>query len=211
MSAENMRPPGAADKRQRPAVADLDDTTKFFHVGAVAGAHALKGEMRVFPTTDDPERFTEGLVLYARKANAKASERKKDGGGADALRTLTVESARVHGKFVLVKCKEVGSVDEAEALKGTELYVSREDAIPLEEGEYFVVDLIGLSMRDEEGKELGTLKDVISAPANDVYVMEHKETGKEILLPAIKQCILNVDMEQRVMTVHLLDGLLDVY
>ena len=195
----------------------LADTKEFFHVGVISGAHALKGEMRVFPTTDDPERFVKGLTLYAKKDGPQGGG-KGEGGRPEGVRSrasgavteLHVTQARAGGKFVLVKCKEVNSVEEAEKLKGADLFVSREDAIPLEEGEYFVADLIGLSIEDEDGKEIGTLKDVISAPANDVYVMQHHERNKEILLPAIKQCILRVDMERRVMTVHLLDGLLDL-
>ena len=204
----------------------LANTKEYFHVGVVSGAHALKGEMRVFPTTDDPERFVKGLKLYAKKDGPQGGSR-GEGGRQEGVRSqgegrghghrvnsavteLCVEQARAGGKFVLVKCKEVNSVEEAEKLKGADLFVSREDAIPLEEGEYFVADLIGLSIEDEDGREIGTLKDVISAPANDVYVMQHLERDKEVLLPAIKQCILNVDMERRVMTVHLLDGLLDL-
>ena len=94
-------------------------------------------------------------------------------------------------------------------LKSIRIKITREDAVPLGPDENFIVDLIGLKVATDEGEELGTLKDVLQTGANDVYVVEMTD-GKELLLPAIKQCILNVDLEQQTMTVHVLDGLMDL-
>ena len=101
------------------------------------------------------------------------------------------------------------NINDIEIYKNKDILITREDAVPLGPDENFIVDLIGLKVATDEGEELGTLKDVLQTGANDVYVVEMTD-GKELLLPAIKQCILNVDLEQQTMTVHVLDGLMDL-
>ena len=108
-----------------------------------------------------------------------------------------------------MKFKGFDNINDIEIYKNKDILVTREDAVPLGPDENFIVDLIGLKVMTDEGEELGTLKDVLQTGANDVYVVEMTD-GKELLLPAIKQCILNVDLEQQTMTVHVLDGLMDL-
>ena len=105
--------------------------------------------------------------------------------------------------------KGFDNINDIEIYKNKDILITREDAVPLGPDENFIVDLIGLKVATDEGEELGTLKDVLQTGANDVYVVEMTD-GKELLLPAIKQCILNVDLEQQTMTVHVLDGLMDL-
>ena len=105
--------------------------------------------------------------------------------------------------------KGFDNINDIEIYKNKDILITREDAVPLGPDENFIVDLIGLKVMTDEGEELGTLKDVLQTGANDVYVVEMTD-GKELLLPAIKQCILNVDLEQQTMTVHVLDGLMDL-
>ena len=111
--------------------------------------------------------------------------------------------------MVIVKFKGFDNINDIEIYKNKDILITREDAVPLGPDENFIVDLIGLKVVTDEGEELGTLKDVLQTGANDVYVVEMTD-GKELLLPAIKQCILNVDLEQQTMTVHVLDGLMDL-
>ena len=109
--------------------------------------------------------------------------------------------------MVILGFKEFKDINEVEKYRKCELFVTRENAIPLEEGEYYIADLMGLSVFSDDGRMLGTLTDVLQTGANDVYVVKDAE-GKEILLPVIKECILNVDLVKKVVTVHIMEGLL---
>ena len=167
----------------------------YLRVGVIASTHGLKGEVKVFPTTDDPERF--------RKLKQVILDTKRE------QKPLTITQVRYFKNQVILKSKEFQDINEIEKYRGCDLLVSREDAVPLKENENFIVDLIGMQVETEEGEALGMLTDVLQTGANDVYVVETKE-GKELLLPAIPACILQVDVEAKLMRVHLLEGLLDL-
>lgn len=166
----------------------------YLQVGVITSTHGLKGEVKVFPTTDDPGRFQKLKSVWL-----------DTGMGYQELEIIQV---RFFKQFVILKFRGHEDINEVEAYRKKGLYVSREDAVPLEENEYFIADLIGLQVESDEGALLGRLTDVLTTGANDVYVVKTEE-GKEILLPAIRQCILSVDLEQRRMQVHLLKGLVD--
>ncbi len=165
-----------------------------FRVGCVTKAHGMRGEVKVYPTTDEPERFKtyDGLLLDNGKER----------------RNVHIESVKFFKQMVILKLKECSSMDEAELLRGADLYVPREQAVPLSENEYYVSDLIGMRVLAEDGQRLGVIEDVMQTGANDVYVVK-REDGKEILLPAIRDCVKEVDVKARQMTVHLMPGLLD--
>jgi len=161
-------------------------------VGAVTATHGLRGEVKVFPTTDDPKRYDdlkEVLLDTGRE-----------------LLPLKVERVRYFKQFVIVKFKGLDRIEDVEKFVKKSLYVTREHAVKLEKDEYFIADLIGLKVLDEEETCLGTLTEVLSTGANDVYVVRDQE--REILIPAIGQCILEVDLKEGVMRVHLLEGLI---
>ncbi len=161
-------------------------------VGVITNTHGISGEVKVFPTTDDIGRFK------------KLKEVICDGGKGE--RTLTVTSAKLGGKLVILKFKEFDNINQVECLKGAKLYVTRENAVKTEKDEYFIADLIGLSVVSTEGEKLGILKDVMETGANDVYVVETPDGG-ELLLPAIKECIRSVDLAAGVVTAYLMPGL----
>lgn len=163
-------------------------------VGVIASTHGIKGEVKVFPTTDNPERFKKikQIILHTGKEELE----------------LEIEGVKFFKQFAILKFKGIDNINDIEKYKGKELYVTRENAQRLGRNEYFVADLLGVTVTEDTGKTLGILKDVIETGANDVYVVE-MEDKKELLIPAIKQCILNVDVEAGEMQVHLLDGLLD--
>ena len=110
-------------------------------------------------------------------------------------------------KIILKTEKSYGNINDIEKYKRCSLYVTREHAVPLEEDEYFIADMIGMEVCTEDGNIFGTLKDVIETGANDVYVIESAEHG-EVLVPAIKECIRSVDIEKGQMMIHLMDGLI---
>lgn len=162
-------------------------------VGVITQTHGIKGEVKVFPTTDDVNRFK------------KLKEVTMDT-GRERLH-MEIEGVKFFKQYAILKFKGIDSINDIEKYKGAKLYVTREQAVRLKKDEYFVADLIDLDVVTDEGEPFGRLKDVMPTGANDVYVVE-REDGSEVLLPAIRECIKNIDMEQQRMTVHIMDGLL---
>ena len=162
-------------------------------VGVITQTHGIKGEVKVFPTTDDASRFK------------KLKEVIMDT-GRERLH-MEVEGVKFFKQYAIVKFKGYDSINDVEKYKGSKLYVTRDKAVRLKKDEYFIADLIGMQVITEDGKPFGVLKDVMATGANDVYVVE-REDSSEVLLPAIRECVLKIDMEQCLITVHIMDGLL---
>ena len=163
-------------------------------VGAIAQTHGIRGEVKVFPMTDDVRRFQKLKEIILDTGKEKM--------------TLEIESVKYFKKFVILKFKGFDNINDIERYKGKALYVTRENAVKLGRDEYFIADLIDLEVYDEDEHYLGVLVNVIETGANDVSEVRF-EDGRVVLFPAIKQCILNIDMENRKMKVHIMDGLLD--
>ena len=166
----------------------------FLRVGVIANTHGIRGEVKVFPTTDEKERFKD-----LKKVILDMGKEQK---------VLEIQSVRFFKNLVILKFKGIDNINDIEMYKGKDLLVTREDAVPLEEGEYFIADLLDLDVYSDEDEKIGVLYDVMQTGANDVYVVKTEE-GKEILLPAIDECILDIDLEESRMTVHIMEGLLD--
>lgn len=168
---------------------------ELLRVGVIANTHGLKGEVKVYPTTDDIGRFSflRSAVLQSPKGPL----------------TLTVEGARIVKNMAILKFSGYDSIDDVLPWKGCDLMVTRENAVPLEEGEYFITDIIGCSVVEIGGRQLGVLKDVLQTGANDVLIVE-SQGGKELLIPWIDECVLSVDVEAGIIEVKLLDGLEDL-
>ena len=164
-------------------------------VGIITSTPGVRGEVKVYPTTDDPRRFRRLKEVVLDTGKEKMN--------------LEIEGVKFFKQFVILKFKGLDNINDIEKYRQKSLYVTRKNAVRLQRDEYFIADLIGLKVQDEDGKELGTVKDVIETGANDVYEVEMAD-GKSLLLPAIKQCILNVDVENGTMQVYVLEGLLDL-
>lgn len=164
-------------------------------VGIITSTHGIAGEVKVFPTTDDNSRFKK-LKKCILKSKNETME-------------LDVTGAKFFKNMVILKFKQFNNINEVEKYKNAELYVTRENAVKLSKDEYFICDLIGLKVIDEDENEIGTVSDVLLTAANDVYEIESPD-GKKYLFPAIKQCILAVDIEKGIMKVHVMEGLLDL-
>ena len=162
-------------------------------VGAITQPHGIHGEVKVFPMTDDVKRFKKLKEVILDTGKEKM--------------TLEIEGVKFFKKFAILKFKGFDNINDIERYKGKSLYVTRENAVKLGRNEYFIADLIDMEVYDENENYLGTLTNVIETGANDVYEVKF-EDGREVLFPAIKQCILGVDMENRKMKVHIMDGLL---
>ena len=161
-------------------------------VGVITTTHGIRGEVKVYPTTDDAHRFDylESVLLDT---------------GKD-LCELEIQRVKYFKQFVILKFRDVDNINDIEPYKGKSLYVTRDFAVPLEENEYYIADLIDMDVFLEDGSLFGTLKDVMETGANDVYVI-HTTDKKEVLVPAIKDCVKEVDVEQNKMIIHLLKGL----
>ena len=160
-------------------------------VGVITTTHGIRGEVKVFHTTDDPRRFEElpSILLDTGKE----------------LCELEIQRVKYFKQFVILKFRDVDDINEIEPYKGKSLYVTRDMAVPLEENEYYIADLIGMDVFLEDGSLFGRIKDVLETGANDVYIVQTQE--KEVLIPAIKDCILQVDVESNKMVIHLMKGL----
>lgn len=158
-------------------------------VGVVTRTHGLKGEVYLYPTTDELDRFSElSYVLKGDRPDAPV---------------LEIEQAKYFKGKPILKFKGIDRIEDAERLKGCELYVRREDAIPLEEGEYYVGDLVGCEVFLEDGSKLGVLKDILQTGANGVYVIS--VPGRpDVLLPAVEEFILHKDIMSKRITVRVL-------
>ena len=167
---------------------------EFFQVGVITATHGIHGEVKVFPTTDDPNRFKK-LKKVLLDTGAQKLE-------------LEVAGVKFFKKFVILKFKEFDDINQVEKYRKCPLLVTRENAVRLKKNEYFIADLIGLKVYTEDENFLGTLEDVMQTGANDVYQIRLKD-GRQLLLPAIKECVLDVDVEAGRMKIHILDGLLE--
>ena len=168
----------------------------YFNVGKIVNTQGLQGEMRVLSVTDfTEERFKKGaeLALFDEKDQL--------------VRTVVIASHRKHKNFDIIKFKDMYHINDIEKYKGKSLYVTREHAVKLKKDEYFIADLIDMQVELEDGTAFGVLTDVMQTGANDVYCIQTDEHG-EVLIPAIKDCILDVDVEARKMKIHLMDGLI---
>ena len=162
-------------------------------VGIITQTHGIRGEVKVFPTTDDVNRFK------------KLKEVIMDT-GRERL-TLEIEGVKFFKQYAILKFKGYDSINDIEKYKSAKLYIRREQAVKLKKDEYFIADLIDMDVVTEDGEYFGKMKDVLTTGANDVYIVTRQD-GTEVLLPAIKQCVKSIDMDQSRITVHIMDGLI---
>ena len=162
-------------------------------VGVISSTHGVRGEVKVFPTTDDPARYKKLKKVYLDTGRE--------------FRPLEIQGVKFFKQFVIVKFKGIDNINDIEMYKGRSLLVDRKDAVPLKQDEYFIADMVGIDVFTEDGEKFGVLKDVMETGANDVYIIDSLKHG-EVLVPAIKQCILDVNIEEKRMDIHLMDGLI---
>lgn len=164
-------------------------------VGVITSTHGIRGEVKVFPTTDDPKRF--------KKLKKCIVECKRE------TYNLEVESVKFFKQYAIIKFKDYNKIEDVEKFIKKDLLVDRENAVKCAPGEYFICDLIGQTVVTDDGMTIGKITDVIETGANNVYEVTD-DNGKIVLIPVIEQCIIGHDLENKITTVHLLKGLLDI-
>lgn len=165
----------------------------YLRVGVITTTHGIKGEVKVFSTTDDNNRFKVLKDVLLDTGNE--------------LIPLEIEGVKYFKQQVILKFKGIDNINDVEKYRGKDILITRENAVELGEDEYFIYDIIDSEVFTEDGTKLGVLSEVLTTAANDVYIVK-TENKKEILLPAIKECILDINPEEKKITVHLMDGLL---
>ncbi len=158
-------------------------------IGQIVNTFGIKGFVKINPWVDDIERFESLKTVYIKDAQ------------------LEIEEVKYQKNMVLVKFKGIETIEQAEKLRNAYIEIDRKDAIQLEEGQYFIADLLGMEVYSDEGKMLGIVDDIYNTGSNDIYVVKN-ELGKSILLPAITEVIKEVNLEENKIIVHLLKGLI---
>ncbi|SHH07523.1 ribosome maturation factor RimM [Tepidibacter thalassicus] len=166
---------------------------KYFKVGQIVNTQGLKGEMRVYPLTDYKERFEELDWVYI---------------GDDLDTKYEIEKVRYKNNLVILKIKGIDNINEVEKIRNEYLKIPRENARKLEEDEYFIADLIGIKVYTVKGDYIGVLDDVIQTGANDVYIIKNEE-GKEFLIPAVKQIVPEINIEEKKIIIDPIKGMID--
>ena len=165
----------------------------YLEIGQIVNTFGIKGYFKVKPFTDEITRFDELKQVYICEKSG--------------LKQVEIENVNYHKDMVLLKCKGIEDKTEAEKYKGLYLKIDRKNAKKLPNDTYFIADLLGLEVYTEEGRKLGIVEDIFPTGSNDVYVVKDQETGKQVLLPAINQVIKDIDLKEKKITVHLLEGL----
>ncbi len=165
---------------------------QFLQVGVISSTHGIRGEVKVFPTTDDAARFKK-LKKVLLDTDREQVE-------------LEIQSVKFFKQFVILKFKGIDNINDIEKYKGKSLLVPREDGVPLGRDEYYIADMIGMEVFAGD-ERFGVIKDVMETGANEVYIIDSDMHG-EVLIPAIRQCVIDVDVEDKKMQIRLMDGLI---
>ena len=173
---------------------------KYFEIGQIVNTNGLKGFVKVKPFTDELVDFTDDIKEFETFETIYVQKKTE-------LIECKIESVRYAKNMVLLKLKGIDDIDSAEALRNLYIKVSREQLPELQENSYYIVDLLECEVVTVEGEILGKMDDVFNTGSNDIYVVKN-EKGKQILLPAIKEVIKNVDIPNRKITVKLMEGLI---
>lgn len=166
---------------------------EYFEIGQIVNTFGVKGFVKVMPFTDDITRFDNLEKVYICKKNN--------------MKEYQIEEVKYHKNMVLIKFKGIDDMDSAEKQKGSYLKINRKDAIPLEEGTYFIADLIGISVYTDNNEFLGKVDDIYNNGSTDIYVIKN-ELGKQILLPGTDEVLKEINLEQEKIIVHIIKGLI---
>lgn len=163
--------------------------TKYLEIGQIVNTFGIKGMVKIKPFSDNIERFNNMETIYIKNKSG--------------INEYNVQEAKYHKNMILMKLEGIENPEQADLLRNSYLIVDRDKEEPLEEGTYYVVDMLGLEVYTDQNELLGTLDDIYNTGSNDIYVVKN-ELGKTVLLPAIKEVIKEVDMENKKLIVHII-------
>ncbi|NLJ78554.1 MAG: 16S rRNA processing protein RimM [Tissierellia bacterium] len=164
----------------------------YIQVGKIINTHGIKGEVTIYPLTDDRYRFNDLQIVYL---------------GHDRRRVI-VEGARYHKNMVLLKFEEFDNIDDVLPYKGEYLYIDSQDRVILPEDRFFLFDIIGAIVYTVEGKRVGMVSQVIQSTGNDVYVVRNDEMDQEYMIPAVKEFIISIDIDNRRIVIDPIEGMI---
>lgn len=167
--------------------------TKYLEIGQIVNTFGIKGMVKVKPFTNNIKRFDDLKNVYIKNRKEK--------------KEYQIEEVKYHKNMVLIKFKGIETPEDANLLRESYLLIDRSKEEPLEDGNYYIVDMIGIEVYSDKGELLGNLEDIFNTGSNDIYVVKDNQ-GKQILLPAVSEVIKQIDIEKRKITVHLLPGLI---
>ena len=167
--------------------------TEYFEIGQIVNTFGIKGMVKVKPFTENIEQFEELQKIYIKNKDGK--------------KEYKIQKVKYHKQMILIKFEGIENPEDADLLRGSYLLINRKDAKPLEEGTYYIVDLLGLEVYTDEGVLLGKVDDIFNTGSKDIYVVKD-ELGKQVLLPGIDDVIKEVDLENKKITVHIIPGLM---
>lgn len=166
---------------------------RYLEIGQIVNTFGIKGQVKVNPFTEDIKKFDKLNEIYV--------EKKKE------LQLFQIENVNYNKHTVILKLKGIDTIEQAEEYRNCYIKIDREKEEKLPEGVYYIVDLLGLDVYTDEGKLLGKVDDIYNTGSNDIYVVKD-ELGKQILLPGIEEVLKQVDLENKKIIVHIIDGLI---
>lgn len=166
---------------------------EFIEIGQIVNTFGVKGELKINPFTDDITRFDDLDSIYVLNKNSKVEYK--------------IEQVKYHKNIVIIKLKNIDTIEQAEILKGCYININKKDAIKLEEDTYFISDLIGAKVYTDSDELLGVIDDIYNTGSNDIYVVKN-ENGKQTLIPAISDVVKKVDVSNKKIIVHIIEGLI---
>lgn len=165
----------------------------YIKIGRIINTHGIKGELKIYPLTDNINRFDDLKTVYLGDNKIKAE----------------VESVKYHKEMVIIKLKEFNNINEVLKFKDDFIYIDQEDRVELPEDHYFIFDIIGCTVFDRESNKIGIVTDVIQSASNDVYVIKDEEKNKEYLIPAVKEFIINIDIDKKEIVLDPIEGMIE--
>ncbi|MDZ7722778.1 MAG: ribosome maturation factor RimM [candidate division KSB1 bacterium] len=171
-----------------------ENKSKFLIVGKIVKPHGIRGGLKVFPITEDRDRFKQLESIYLGDENLPET-------------SYTVEQVSYTPKHLVVYLKGINNRNDAEALKDAYLYVSEEQALELPEGSFYYYELVGMSVQDQDGKILGLVNDVVDYPAHRMFVVDID--GRDVLIPDVQDIVKKIDAQKRMISIHVIEGLLE--